>query len=442
MSATVAFTTLGCRLNQADTQALQRVLETRGFRTVPLEARPDVVVVNTCTVTARAELSDKRAIRRAARLSRDGRVVVTGCWAQTSPAEVAALGGVDLVVGNADKARLPDLLAGLTRSSVPRVEVSNIAGARIEPLAAPVKSERARAFLKVQDGCQHRCAFCVVPLARGASRSLAPAAIEAHARALVDAGHAEIVLTGVDLGHYGADLVPRTSLAALLARLVTISGLRWLRLSSLLPAYFTGELLDIVTGSPVIAPHLHVPLQSGSDHVLRAMRRPYTAAMYRGLVERLAAAIPRLGLGADVIVGFPGESSDDFAETLALVEALPFSYLHVFPYSPRAGTEAAGRAGRPGRPGRIDAATAAERGRRLREAAAAKNLRFRAGTLGRVEDVLVLEARDRVTGDLTGLTGNYMEVTFRGPDDLRRRVARVRVTAVEAAASRGRLEDA
>ncbi len=434
MSATVAFTTLGCRLNQADSQALQALLERRGFRTVPLEARPDVVVVNTCTVTARAELSDKRAIRRAARLSHGGRVVVTGCWAQTSPAEVAALGGVDLVVGNGDKARLPDLLAELTRG--PRVEVSDIAAARIEAPPAPVHANgRARAFLKVQDGCQHRCAFCVVPLARGSSRSLAPALVEDHVRGLVAAGHPEVVLTGVDLGHYGADLVPRTSLAALLARLVAIDGLRWLRLSSMLPAYFTGDVLEIVTTSPVIAPHLHVPLQSGSDRVLRAMRRPYTVAMYRGLVERLAAAIPRLGLGADVIVGFPGETDEDFGETLALVEALPFSYLHVFPYSVRSGTEAAGR------PGRVAAATAAERARRLREAAAGKNLRFRGGMLDRVEDVLVLEARDRATGDLVGLTGNYMEVTFPGPDRLRRRMARVRVTAVEAAASRGRLED-
>ena len=434
MSATVAFTTLGCRLNQADTQALQRVLERRGFRTVPLEALPDVVVVNTCTVTARAELSDKRAIRRAARLSRDGRVVVIGCWAQTSPAEVAALGGVDLVVGNADKARLPDLLFELTHGRGPRIEVSDIAGARVEPLLPPARSERARAFVKVQDGCQHRCAFCVVPRARGASRSVEPAAVEAHVGALVEAGHAEVVLTGIDLGHYGADLVPRTSPAALLARLVTIPGLRWLRLSSLLPAYFTEELLEVVTGSPVIAPHLHVPLQSGSDRVLRAMRRPYTAAMYRGLVERLAAAIPRLGLGADVIAGFPGETAEDFAATLALVEALPFSYLHVFPYSARRGTEAAGRSGR------VPAATAAERARRLRDAAALKNRGFRERMLGRVEDVLVLEEPDRATGDLVGLTGNYMEVTFRGPDGLRRRTARVRVTAVEPGATRGRLE--
>jgi threonylcarbamoyladenosine tRNA methylthiotransferase MtaB len=432
MSATVAFTTLGCRLNQADTQALQTLLETRGFRTVSLDARPDVVVVNTCTVTARAELSDKRAIRRAARAS-GGRVVVTGCWAQTSPADVAALGGVDLVVGNADKARLPDLLADLARARPPRVEVSDIAGARLEPVA-PRPGERARAFLKIQDGCQHRCAFCVVPLARGSSRSLSPAVVEEHARTLVAAGHPEIVLTGVDLGHYGADLLPRTSLAALLARLVTIEGLRWLRLSSMLPAYFTSEVVEIVTSSPVIAPHLHLPLQSGSDRVLRAMRRPYTVAMYRGLVERLAAAIPRLGLGADVIVGFPGETEDDVVETLALVEALPFSYLHVFPYSARRGTEAAGR------PGRVAAATAAACARRLRETAAVKNRRFRETMLGRVEDVLVLEERDRATGGLVGLTGNYIEVTFGGPDRLRRGIARVRVTAVEAASSRGCLE--
>ena len=435
MSATVAFTTLGCRLNQADTETLQSALETRGFRTVPLEARPDVVVVNTCTVTARAELSDKRAIRRAARLSPNGRVVVTGCWAQTSPADVAGLGGVDLVVGNADKARLPDLLAQLMPVRSTRVEVSEIGTAPIDLPAFARPASRARAFLKIQDGCQHRCAFCVVPLARGSSRSLPPNVIEAHARALVEAGHAEIVLTGVDLGHYGADLVPRVSLAALLVRLVTIPGLGWLRLSSLLPAYVTEDLLDIVTGSPVIAPHLHLPLQSGSETVLRAMRRPYTVAMYRRLVERLSAAIPRLGLGADVIVGFPGEREADFGETLALVEALPFSYLHVFPYSARVGTEAALR------PERVPAAVAAERGRRLRELAAVKNRAFRERMLGRVEDVVVLETRDRVSDALVGLTGNYMEVAFPGPDRLRRKVVRVRVTAVEAAASRGALEE-
>jgi threonylcarbamoyladenosine tRNA methylthiotransferase MtaB len=435
-ATTVAFQTLGCRLNQVDTGQLQALLQARGFAVAAPGARPDVVIVNTCAVTTGAELSDRRAIRRAAR-DRGGRVVVTGCWAQTNPGAVAALDGVDLVVGNTDKARLPDLLAELLGAGrgATRVAVSEVGRARLTAVPpAPRSDGRSRAFLKVQDGCQHRCAFCIVPFARGASRSLPPSVVEEHARALVAAGHPEIVLTGVDLGHYGADLVPRTDLAALLARLAAIGGLRWLRLSSLLPAYVTEELFDVLTTSPAIAPHLHVPLQSGSDRVLRAMRRPYTSAMYRRLLERLAAAIPRLGLGADVIVGFPGETAADFADTLALVEALPFSYLHVFPYSARPGTEAAMR------PGRLDAATVTERARVLREVSAAKRRRFRQAMVGRVEDVLVLVRRDRATGELVGLTGNYVEVAFAGAEALKRRVARVLIIDAGDERARGVLE--
>jgi threonylcarbamoyladenosine tRNA methylthiotransferase MtaB len=436
VSTTVSFVTLGCRLNQADTHELQAALEARGFRTVPPEAEADVVVINTCAVTARAELSDRQAIRRVGRTRPGARVVVTGCWAQTSPERVAALDGVDLVVGNADKARLPDLLATPPAGPAPRVEVADLAGARLQPVAPRARADgRARALVKVQDGCQHRCAFCIVPLARGDSRSLPPDAVEDQVRSLVEAGHPEIVLTGVDLGHYGADLRPRSSLAALLGRLAGVAGLRWLRLSSLLPAYFTEEMLQAVTTSPVIAPHLHVPLQSGSDRVLRRMRRPYTVAMYRRVVERLAAAIPRLGLGADVIVGFPGETTADFAATRALVEALPFSYLHVFPYSARPGTEAAGL------PGRVDASTVSVRARVLREVAAAQGRWFRQALVGRTEEVLVLDTRDRRTGELVGLTGNFVEVTFAGPDHLQRRLARVRLMAAGERTAHGALEE-
>jgi threonylcarbamoyladenosine tRNA methylthiotransferase MtaB len=437
MSRRVAFATLGCRLNQVDTQQLQAALEARGFSTVPFGAAADVVVVNTCTVTARAEVSDRQAIRRARRANPGARVVVTGCWAQTSAAEVARETGVDLVVGNADKPRLPvlveEVLQAPRRSA--RVEVGDFGGARVAADLPARTLGRSRAFLKVQDGCQHRCAFCIVPLARGASRSLAPEGVEAQARRLVDAGHREIVLTGVDLGHYGADQVPRTDLAALLGRLVAIDGLRWLRLSSLLPAYFGERLLDVVTGSPVIAPHFHIPLQSGSDRILRAMRRPYTTAMYRRVVERLAAAIPRLGLGADVIVGFPGETEADFTATLRLAETLPFSYLHVFPYSARRGTEAA-------RLARLDPHVVAERANRLRALSTAKRRAFGRSMVGRVEEALVLAARERTRGDLVGLTGNYMEVAFAGPDDLRRRVVRVQVTEAGGERARGVLEDA
>jgi threonylcarbamoyladenosine tRNA methylthiotransferase MtaB len=436
---TVSFATLGCRLNQVDTQQIQTLLEARGFRTVDSDEPADVVVVNTCTVTARAELSDRQAIRRAARVSPGATLVVTGCWAQTSPGEVAALEGVDLVVGNGDKHRLPDLLDRVVAEPVSRagrVHVSDIAQARTVEVAPTARlNGRSRAFLKVQDGCQHRCAFCIVPQARGASRSLDPKVVLDQARLLVEAGHPELVLTGVDLGHYGADLVPRTTLAALVGSLVEIPGLRWVRLSSLLPAYFTPEFLEIVTTSPIVAPHFHIPLQSGSDRVLRAMRRPYTTRMYRALVERLAAARPRLGLGADIIAGFPGETDDDFDATVACVRELPFSYLHVFPYSARRSTEATRLAGR------LDSRTITRRSRVLREVGHAKSEAFRQGLIGQVEEALVLESIDRATGRLVGLTGNYVEVVFAGPASLMRTLAAVRITAVQGGRTFGELAD-
>jgi threonylcarbamoyladenosine tRNA methylthiotransferase MtaB len=428
---TVSFATLGCRLNQVDTQQIQTLLEARGFRTVDFDEPADVVVVNTCTVTARAELSDRQAIRRAARVSPRATLVVTGCWAQTSPGEVAGMEGVDLVVGNGDKHRLPDLLDQVVAD---RVHVSDIAQARTLEVAPTARLHgRSRAFLKVQDGCQHRCAFCIVPRARGASRSLDPKVVLDQARLLVEAGHPELVLTGVDLGHYGADLVPRTTLAALVRSLVEIPGLRWVRLSSLLPAYFTPELLEIVTTSAVVAPHFHIPLQSGSDRILRSMRRPYSTRIYRALVERLAAARPRLGLGADVIAGFPGESDDDFAETVAFARELPFSYLHVFPYSTRKGTEAAGLASQ------LASHTVTHRSRVLREIGRVKRDEFRRGLVGRVEEVLVLETLDRATGRLVGLTGNYVEVVFSGSPSLMRTLATVQITATRADRTFGEL---
>jgi len=434
VTRTVAFATLGCRLNQVDGQEMQAALGANGFRAVPFGEPADVVVVNTCTVTARADFSDRQTIQRAVRGNPRARVVVTGCWAQTDPETVARVRGVDLVVGNADKGRLPEMVADLLDGQlVSRVRVSDIRAVRTLAPAPVSDVPRTRAFVKVQDGCQHRCAFCIVPLARGASRSRDPQVVLDQVRWLVEAGHAEVVLTGVDLGHYGFDLTPRTTLAALLHAMVEVPGLRWIRLSSVLPSYFTPELLEIVTGSSVIAPHLHIPLQSGSDRVLRRMRRPYTVAMYRALVERLAAAIPDLGLGADVIVGFPGETDAEFEATQALVTALPFTYLHVFGYSDRRATEAERL------DGHLEARVITARSRTLRALSRTKSLEFRRKLLGTVHEVLVLERRDGGAGALVGLTGNYVEVLFDGPDALRRRLARVRVTAVDAERTRGEL---
>jgi threonylcarbamoyladenosine tRNA methylthiotransferase MtaB len=431
---TVAFATLGCRLNQVDTQSLQGALEARGFRAPGADEVADVVVVNTCTVTARAEASDRQAIRRLSRAHPGARVVVTGCWAQTEPEGVAGLRGVDLVVGNGEKHRLPDLLRSLLGGgAVGRVHVGDVSRLAGMPVVPPARSAgRSRAFLKIQEGCRHRCAFCIVPRARGASRSQEPEVVLDQARALVEAGHRELTLTGVDLGSYGTDLVPRTSLAALLGAMVELSGLHWIRLSSLLPAYFTPALIEVVTGSAVVAPHLHIPLQSGSDRVLRLMRRPYTAAMYAGLVERLVKARPGLGLGADVIAGHPGEREIDFGETAALVDALPFSYLHVFPYSDRRTTEAATMGDR------VDEPTKARRSRRLRDLGWRKNRVFREALVGTVQEVLVLEGRE-AGGRLVGLTGNYVEVAFAGPGHLVRTLQAVRITGASDAQTGGEI---
>jgi threonylcarbamoyladenosine tRNA methylthiotransferase MtaB len=431
---TVALATLGCRLNQVESQEIGALLEGRGFRVVEPGADAQVYVINTCTVTGRADFSDRQLIRRIARENPEAYLVVTGCYAQTDPDAAAAIAGVDLVVGNQEKYHLPDLLGSLTKRPRPEVAVADIGGACEVPIAPFARvAGRSRAFVKIQDGCQHRCAFCIVPAARGRSRSQEPKVVLDQVRALAEAGYLDVTLTGVDIGHYGWDLYPRTTLAALLRELAEVAGLRWLRLSSVLPSYFTPELFDAVTTVPVMAPHLHLPLQSGSDRVLRLMRRPYHTGMYRALVDRLAAAIPDLGLGADVIVGHPGETEEDFEATMRFVEALPFSSLHVFAYSDRKGTEAARRAEH------VTAAAIRERSGRLRRLGALKSLAFRRGLVGRRRDAVVLAARDRRTGLLAGLTDNYVEVLFEGPDRLGRRVVPLTITDVDSDRTHGQL---
>jgi threonylcarbamoyladenosine tRNA methylthiotransferase MtaB len=428
-SVTVSVSTLGCRLNQVESQELMGLLERHGFRVVAGEEAAQIHIVNTCTVTGRADFSDRQVIRRITCEDPGALLVVTGCYAQTDPQAVTRLPGVDLVVGNQEKYRLPELLTSLMKRQRPEVRVANITGARDVPVAPFTRvSGRSRASVKIQDGCQHRCAFCIVPMARGASRSQHPAVVVEQVEALVAAGYLEITLTGVDIGHYGWDMAPRTTLAALIRRLAETPGLRWLRLSSILPAYFTPELREVVTASPVIVPHLHLPLQSGSDRVLRLMRRPYNVRMYRALVDRLVGAIPGLGLGTDLIVGHPGERDEDFAATLDLVHELPFSYLHVFAYSDRRGTEAA-RLGR-----RVPSNVIRERSRALRTLGREKSLAFRRAMIGQRREVLVLGERDHATGLLSGLTSNYVEVVFDGPEQLARRFARV--TVADAAATR------
>jgi threonylcarbamoyladenosine tRNA methylthiotransferase MtaB len=423
----VAFRTLGCRLNQVESQEMAGLLESRGFHTVDASRPADVYVVNTCTVTGRADFSDRQMIRRITREHPQARLVVTGCYAQTDAQAIARIPGVDLVVGNQEKYRLAELLADLVAHARitargPVIQVGNIAAATAVPAAPFTRvTGRSRAFVKIQDGCQHRCAFCIVPAARGGSRSQEAQVVLDQVHALVEAGYRDLTLTGVDIGHWGWDLIPRRGLADLVVQVAEVPGLRWLRLSSVLPAYFTPALIEVVTTTSSVAPHLHLPLQSGSDRVLRLMRRPYNVAMYRRLVEKLVAAIPGLGLGADVIVGHPGEQEEDFEATCALVSELPFSYLHVFSYSDRRGIEAARL------PGRVPPPMIRQRSARLRALAREKNLAFRRAMVGERREVLVLAERERGTGRLVGLTSNYVEVVFDGPAGLARGFVRVTI---------------
>ncbi|GAB4282415.1 MAG: tRNA (N(6)-L-threonylcarbamoyladenosine(37)-C(2))-methylthiotransferase MtaB [Deferrisomatales bacterium] len=393
----ISVATLGCKVNQYESRALEEALEARGHVLVPLGEPADAVVVNSCTVTHRSDRDARALVRRARRASPGARIVVTGCYAQTDPEALRRL-GVDDVVGTGEKGSIPDLLEGAPVG----VQVGALAGLRrLSPEPVVRFGGRARAFLKVQDGCEAFCAYCIVPYARGRSRSLPLAQVEEGLARAREAGHREVVLTGVHLGLWGRDLDPPHELTALLEA-AERSGLPRVRLSSLEPGEVTPEVIRALAGSAVLCPHLHVPLQSGSDRILRAMGRPYTVGEFRARMEAALAGLPGLCLGLDVIVGFPGEDDAAFAETRALLEALPLAYLHVFPFSPRKGTRAAAM------DGKVPEPVLKERARRLRELSGGKRRAFHRAHLGRC--LPALPERRSGDGALVLRTRNYIPV--------------------------------
>ncbi len=398
--------TLGCKLNRFDSAAIEAELLRRGLAPQPDVALASVVVVNTCTVTGKADAEARRLIRGVRRRNDGCRLLVTGCYAELDEAAIRAIPGVDLVFGNRDKPRLAELLD--------RVGVDDAAGTTSRPtdrgcdgaLAIPAAlhfGDRSRAFLRVQEGCDLRCSYCVIPRVRGASRSVPPQQVERALCSLLAAGYREVVLTGVNTGDYGRDLSPRTDLARLLRRLLAVLGPNRIRLNSLEPLTVTDEIVALMSGDPRLAPHLQVPLQSGSDAILRRMRRNYRLSSYLERVEAVRRAVPHAGLGADVIVGFPGETDARFAETLRFLEASPLNYLHVFAWSPRPGTPAADLPDRP------HGSIVRERSARLRELAARLGHRFRRGFEGECLDAIVLQAA--AGNGIRALTGNYIELT-------------------------------
>ena len=333
----VSFHTLGCKLNYAETASLEKQFVDRGFTIVPFNEQSDVCVINTCSVTERADRECRQLVRRASRISPGSFVVVLGCYAQLQPEEIASIDGVDLVLGASEKFHLFTYAEKFQKFDSPKVFVSPISNASdFGPAYSGGADERTRAFLKVQDGCDFNCSFCTIPLARGKSRSQSIEDCVSQATHLVDQGYREIVLTGVNVGDYGKH--HDQSLIELLRQLEAIEGLERIRISSIEPNLLTPELLDFWVSSKKICNHFHIPLQSGSDEILKKMRRRYTAADYRILINAIRKKSPDAGIGADVIVGFPGETDGLFRKSYDFLFELPVSYLHVFTYSERPNT--------------------------------------------------------------------------------------------------------
>jgi threonylcarbamoyladenosine tRNA methylthiotransferase MtaB len=452
MTASFYVENFGCRATQADGAAIERQFEEHGLARADAPARSEIVILNTCTVTAAADQDARAAIRRIHRENPACQIVVTGCYAQRAPDEVASLPGVTRVIGNSHKHQLAEIvvasrprdgavsmvaqpgfvpLSSVAQESQREIFVSDIF-AHTELLAAPVfdggagtNNDRTRPNLKVQDGCDNRCSFCVIPYVRGQSRSLPLKRILSEVNALVKSGYREVVISGINLGRWGRDLHKPLRFEDMVHEILGQTNLEKLRISSVEPMDWSDELICMMARSPRIAKHAHVPMQSGSDRVLRAMHRKYRPWHYREKLEKIRAAMATAAIGADVMVGFPGEGETDFEETRLLIEELPFTYLHVFTYSSRPGTPSAAMRDQ------VPVHAARERNRILRDLAAGKKLAFTQAFVGKTVDAITLNVFD---GNFTeALTDNYLKLRLQGQHKANQWV-KARVEQLEAGA--------
>jgi threonylcarbamoyladenosine tRNA methylthiotransferase MtaB len=411
--------TLGCRLNQAETAVLAARLQRDGYHVVEFGEHTDLLVVNTCSVTEEAERTCRYVIRKTLRHSPNAFVAVTGCYAQTGVHELRTIPGIDLIVGNQFKWDLPSFLPApqaLKKQPGPEVLHTRTIGRDDFTLPEYGEPDSTRALVKIQDGCNVMCSFCLIPFARGHERSRLRDDVIRETEMLVAGGYREIVLTGVNVGQYHQG---ETDLVGLIAQLETIEGLDQIRISSIEPTTITTALLDRMASSSKLSPYLHIPLQSGDDAILSAMNRPYHVEEFTSLVHRAVAAIPHLGLGTDLMVGFPGETEKAFERTLGIVQELPFSYFHVFTYSQRPGTAAAKL------PGQVSHTIARQRAKILAELSRLKRLTFAERYIG--STVSVLFESGKTDGFRLGVTPNFLKVGVISNFDLANCVKDVRV---------------
>jgi threonylcarbamoyladenosine tRNA methylthiotransferase MtaB len=429
----IAVTTLGCKVNQFESAAFLSELGRREAELVPFSGPADVYIINTCAVTARAGAQSRQLIRQALRANPEARLIVTGCYAQVAAQEILEIADSPIcIVGNSCKHLLVEVALAERHCDL-EMHLGNIIEKKdISPLTVTsFGTRRTRAYLRVQDGCNSFCSYCIVPYARGRSRSLPPDRAVAQAETFADQGYREQVVTGIHLGQYGRDLTPATSLLDLLALLLAKKLPVRYRLSSLEPTEITGELLTLMAEAPQLMPYLHIPLQSGDDRILRRMNRRYSAAAFAAVVEKSVARLPEVGIGVDVLVGFPGEDEAAFRNTYSLIESLPVSYLHVFPYSRRPGTPAATMADQ------VAKADKEERVALLRDLDHKKRTAFYRNHLGSCRQILV---EKRKKGRLLrGYTGNYIPVFCEGDNGLVNQLITVRLEELTADGVLGRI---
>ena len=420
-------TTLGCKVNQYESEAIAQRLKDLGYVLAGADDPADLCIINTCTVTQKASMQSRQAVRQFIRTNPQAQIVVTGCYAQTEPDELKKINGIHHIVGHGDKHNIPDIVLSQEKSlPSPSLIRRNILHERhFKQIPVTVFGNRTRPFLKIQDGCDTFCTYCIVPYARGRSRSMPLESVLKNIHFLKQAGFHEVVLTGVHLGAYGLDLSPQTSLTALLDHIRELNAMDRVRLSSIEPHELTQDIIELVAESDIFCDHFHIPLQSGDDRILGRMHRPYTRSFFIDLIVKIKDQVPNAAIGVDILIGFPDETEKAFENTYSLIEKLPVTYLHVFPFSPRPGTPADKY------PQKVSQKTIKARCEKMRRLGDEKKRIFYETFMGKTVEVLIESKRDKATGLLKGITSNYIPVNVVGKDDLFNTLVQVNIEKIK-----------
>ena len=424
----IAFYTLGCKVNQSDTASMEGIFRRAGYEVVDFGSPADVYLINTCVVTNTGQRKSRQIINRAVRHNPLSLIVVTGCYPQTAPEEVRAIAGVDVIIGNQERARIVELVEQALENKQTEI-LDNVqkmtVDTKFEELGVGTETDKTRAFLKIQEGCNQYCTYCIIPYARGPLRSRSLESIRSEVAKLVEAGYKEVVLIGIHLGCYGKELAKEgkhITLYDAVQAVLSVEGMCRVRLGSLESVEVEPRLLELMANEPRLCKHLHLPLQSGCDKILQAMHRPYDTARFTQLLQQIRAQVPDVAITTDIIVGFPGETEEDFATTLAFAEKCGFAKMHIFPYSKRKGTPAEKM------PNQVDEAVKGERAARLAAVDEKLHQAMLKQMVGKTEEVLFEQPVDAVY--MEGLCGPYLRVVVPGTSELANTIAQVKITGI------------